>query len=137
MDKFMSAALSEALLAERDGEIPVGAVIVRDGEIISSAHNLKESLFDPTAHAEILAIRKACNSLRDWRLQGCDIYVTLEPCPMCCAAITEARIRRVYFGAYDKDMSFNLLNGKCEVYGGIEQEECSEVLKIFFSEQRK
>ena len=136
MDKFMSLALSEARIAEECGEVPVGAVIVRDGEIIASTHNLKESLCDPTAHAEILAIRKACEKLSDWRLDGCDIYVTLEPCRMCSAAIAEARIRRVYFGAYDKDSCIDMIGNTCEVYGGIEQIQCENVLKEFFKKQR-
>ena len=136
MDKFMSLALSEALKARDKDEVPVGALIVRGGKVISSAHNLKELQHDPTAHAEILAIREACRMLKDWRLTDCDIYVTLEPCPMCCAAISEARRRRVYFGAYDQDICSDILSGKCEVYGGIEQDACSNVLKDFFSNTR-
>ena len=136
MDKFMSRALSEALIARNCGEVPVGAVIVRNGNVIASAHNLKESTCDPTAHAEILAIRDACKKLSDWRLDGCDIYVTLEPCRMCSAAIAEARIRRVYFGAYDKDLCADLIGTTCEVYGGINQTQCEDILKDFFKKQR-
>ena len=136
MDKFMSLALSEALIAGKCGEVPVGAVIVRGDDVIASAHNLKESTCDPTAHAEILAIREACKKLSDWRLDGCDIYVTLEPCRMCSAAIAEARIRRVYFGAYDKDLCAELIGNTCEVYGGIDQTRCENVLKEFFKKQR-
>lgn len=98
---MLSLALEEAEKAREKGEVPVGAVIVKDGEIIARAHNLKETLKDPTAHAEILAIREACNKLNNWRLHGCEMYVTLEPCPMCAGAILQSRLSKIYIGTFD------------------------------------
>ena len=140
MNKFMSVAISEANIALSSSEVPVGAVIVKDGQIIAKAHNLKESKCDPTAHAEILAIQKATSLLRDWRLIDCDIYVTLEPCPMCASAIKQARLRRLYFGAYDKDQGaagscYDLVSG-IEVYSGIMEDACSDLLNSFFKQKR-
>lgn len=137
----MEAAISQALKAKERGEIPVGAVIVKNNEIIAAAHNLKETLFDPTAHAEILAIRSAAQKLCDWRLVDCDLYVTLEPCAMCAAAIQHSRLRRLYFGSYDKDFGAagsnqNLTGEKCEIYGGICEDKCNEILNSFFKNNR-
>lgn len=137
----MQIAISEAQKATKEGEVPVGAVIARGGEIIAKAHNLKESLNDPTAHAEILAIRKAAQILADWRLIDCDLYVTLEPCSMCAYAISEARIRRIYFGSFDKDYGAagshtNLIRSKCEIYGGICEVECNNIINSFFRKKR-
>lgn len=137
----MEIALSEGLKAATKGEVPVGAVIVRDGEIISLAHNMKELLFDPTAHAEILAIRKAAQFLSNWRLDKCDLYVTLEPCPMCASAILNARIRRLYFGSYDIEFgaagsNINLIGTKCEIYGGINEDKCNDLINSFFTKKR-
>jgi len=134
----MDYAIIEAQKAET--EIPVGAVIVYKNEIISAAHNLKETLNDPTAHAEILAIRKAAEARASWRLDECCMYVTLEPCPMCAWAIREARIKRLYFGAYDKNYGaagsfMNLLNS-IEVYGGILEDNCTKLLVDFFKNKR-
>ena len=122
------------------GEIPVGAVVVKDGEIISCACNKKEAERDVTSHAEILAIREAAKKLGKWRLDDCDLYVTLEPCPMCAWAIINARIKNVYFGSYD--MNYGALGSKIDlrkiansdlnVYGGILENECNLVLKSFF-----
>ena len=98
---MLSLALEEAEKAREKGEVPVGAVIVKNGEIIAWAHNLKETLKDPTAHAEILAIREACNKLNNWRLHGCEMYVTLEPCPMCAGAILQSRLSKIYIGTFD------------------------------------
>jgi len=136
MNAFMQAALAVALEVATDfTEIPVGAVIVHKGEIIAKAHNQKEALHDPTAHAEILAIRAASAVLGDWRLSECDLYVTLEPCPMCMAAIREARIRRLYCGAYKPA---NLVELKSpDIYYGIEEEACTNILKTFFQKRRK
>lgn len=135
MNVFMQAALAIAREAsEIANEIPVGAVIVKDGEIIARAHNMKEALHDPTAHAEILAIRHAAQALRDWRLSDCDLYVTLEPCPMCMAAIREARIRRLYCGAAKPSDAPTLKEP--ESYFGIEEDACTEVLQSFFRKQR-
>ena len=126
-------------------EITIGAVIVKDGEIISSACNQKETLNDVTAHAEILAIRTAAQKLGSWRLNGCDLYVTLEPCPMCAWAIVQSGIRAVYFGSYDTNYGAlgsvtdvrKLANSKLKVYGGIMEEECDRLLKDCFEKIRK
>ena len=127
------------------GEIPVGAVILKDGEVISSAYNRKELENDVTSHAEILAIREASKKLGRWRLDDCDLYVTLEPCPMCAWAIINSRIKNVYFGSYD--MNYCALGSKIDlrktansdlkVYGGIMEDECNQVLKEFFAGLRK
>lgn len=142
----MQSAISLAQQAALRGEVPVGAIIVKDGSIIASAHNLTETNQDPTAHAEMIAIRSACEIIGSERLVDCDMYVTLEPCPMCAAAIGFARIRRLYFGAYDPK-SGGVDNGarifaqsschhKPEIYGGINESECAELLKSFFKEKR-
>ena len=138
----MAKALEEAHRALGEGEVPVGAVIVKNGEIIATAHNKKEQLCDPTAHAEILAIREASAVLGDWRLCDCDIYVTLEPCPMCASAILQSRIRNVYFGCYDKEIGaasnkcIELNWDGCGVYCGIDEDECEGILKSFFQHHR-
>ena len=133
------------LAKQAKGEIPVGALIIKDGEVIAETFNQKEILNDVTAHAEILAISKACKKLKSWRLEDCDIYVTLEPCPMCAGAILNARIKNVYFGAYDKTSKTNLLNQimqddrlnhKTTPIGGILQTECSNLLTSFFKSKR-
>jgi len=143
---YMRAALNTALLCEQDGEVPVGAVIVRDGEIIATGRNRRETGKNALAHAEIEAIDKACRLLGGWRLQGCDLYVTLEPCPMCAGAIINARIRTVYFGAYDnKAGSFGSVadfttlpyNHKPEIIGGIMENECAALLSSFFKKLRE
>lgn len=141
MNVFMLAAISEAEKAFNIGEIPVGAVVVYEGKIIAAAHNLKETRQSPILHAEILAINKAAELLKSWRLDKCDLYVTLEPCPMCAGAIAESRIRRLYFGAFDKRLGaagsfINLLEGKCEIYAGINELKCAAILKDFFSNKR-
>ena len=127
-----------------ENEIPVGAIIVKDGNIISSAHNLKETLPDVTAHAEILAIREAEKVLNNWRLDGCELYVNLEPCPMCATAIINSRISTVYFGSYDKNYGAlgscidlrKIFNSPLKVYGGIMEEECDKVLDEYFNRLR-
>lgn len=134
----MKRAIEQARLAS--DEIPVGAVILRDGEIISSAYNRKEELNDATAHAEILAIRKASKKINNWRLDECEMYVTLEPCPMCAWAIINSRIKTLYFGSYDKNYGAlgsvidlrKTANSKLKVYGGILEEECDRMLKEYF-----
>ena len=145
--KFIREALILAKQAAEQGEIPVGALVVNsEGEIISSAYNLRETQKNATAHAEILAIEKACSVLGGWRLQGCTLYVTLEPCPMCAGALVNARIDRVVFGAYDMQagccgsiVNFNAypFNHAFEITGGILEEECREVLTEFFKKRRK
>ncbi len=142
----MQIALSEASNAATCGEVPIGAVIVKDGQVIASAHNLTEINNDPTAHAELLAIREACAKLGTPRLMDCDMYVTLEPCPMCATAISFARIRRLYFGAYDakgggvengpRIFSQPTCHHKPEIYGGISESECGDLLKAFFKDRR-
>ena len=142
---FMMEALSEAKIAFSLGEVPVGAVIVRNGEIIARAHNTRETEYSAIAHAEISAIRIACESLHGWRLEDCTIYVTLEPCPMCAGAIVNARISRVVFGAYDASMGamgsvlqitkYPLPSRPC-VEQGILEKECGELLSQFFRRRR-
>ena len=126
---FMRAALLEAQAAEAEGEVPVGAVITLEGRVIAAAHNQREQLNDPTAHAEMIAITQAAAELQSWRLEGCDLFVTLEPCPMCAGAILQARIRRVVYGATDPKAGaaqslYHLLNDfrlnhRCETIGGV------------------
>jgi len=127
------------------GEIPVGAVIVKDGEIVAGAFNRKEEFNDVTAHAEILAIREAAQKLNRWRLDDCEMYVTLEPCPMCAWAIVNSRIKTVYFGSYDMNYGAlgskidvrPLANSKLKVFAGIMEQECDELLKNYFDGLRK
>lgn len=145
-EKFMKIALEEAMEAERIDEVPVGAVIVRDGIVISKAHNMKEIAKDATAHAEILAIKKACEVLDAWRLIDCEMYVTLEPCLMCSGAILLSRIKKLYIGTMDPKAGAagSVLNvfedywfhHNCEVEKGILQEESSSILKEFFKKKR-
>ncbi|WP_209810578.1 tRNA adenosine(34) deaminase TadA [Ammoniphilus resinae] len=144
---FMQKALEQAEKAKEKGEVPIGAVIVRDGEIIGSGHNLRETTKDPTSHAEMIAIREASEHLGGWRLIGSTLYVTLEPCPMCAGAIVQSRIERVVFGVGDPKAGcagtlMNLLeeqrfNHQAEVVEGVMAEECSEILKQFFRELRE
>lgn len=146
-EDFMRAALAEAEKAARLGEVPIGAVVVRDGEILVRAHNLRETTHDATAHAEVLAIREAGRRLGGWRLTGCTLYVTIEPCPMCAGALLQSRIDRVVFGARDPkawaDRSILEilqnpgLNHRVEVRDGVLAEECSAVIRQFFRERRR
>lgn len=146
-EKYMEYALALASRAAEEGEIPVGCVIAdADGNIIGRGRNKREESHDATHHAEIEAIREACGSIGDWRLGGCTIYVTLEPCPMCAGAIINSRIKRVVFGAYDPKAgscgSVNNLfsfpyNHSPEVEGGFMQDECALLLKQFFAELRR
>ncbi|WP_370874445.1 nucleoside deaminase [Amorphus orientalis] len=143
---FMDTALNEARAAAARGEVPVGAAIVKDGTLVASAGNRTRELFDPTAHAEILAIREACRALADERLTGCDLYVTLEPCPMCAGAISFARLRRLYFGAADpkgggvehgpRVFSQPTCHHAPEVYGGLGETEAASLLRDFFRDRR-
>jgi len=138
--------MTEARAAAARGEVPVGAVIVKNGSVLATAGNRPRELHDPSAHAEMLAIRRACETLGDERLTDCDLYVTLEPCTMCAAAISFARIRRVYFAAYDpkggavesgvRFFSQPTCHHAPEVYGGIRETEAAALLKDFFAERR-
>lgn len=144
---FMRRALQQAVLAYEADEVPVGAVIVSpEMRIIGAAYNQKIQLTDPTAHAEILAITQAATAMGDWRLAGCSLYVTLEPCPMCAGAILQARLDRVIFGAYDPKAGavqsvYQLLNDprmnhQCQVIGGVMAADCGQILTTFFQEKR-
>ena len=143
-NKFMKSALKCAQQAFDQGEVPIGAVVVLDGKVIARGHNRRTKNQIATAHAEIEAIEKACKKLKSWRLPDCELYVTLEPCPMCMGAVLNSRIKKVYFGApEDKGRSLtdiiansNLVNHVVEVEGGIMQEECRQILTRFFSEMR-
>ena len=143
-NKFMLSALKCAERALKEGEVPIGAVVVLDGKVISRGHNRRTKRQIATAHAEIEAIEKACKKLGSWRIPECELYVTLEPCPMCMGAVLNSRIKKVYFGApEDKGRSLtkelataNLLNHTVEVEGGVMEEECREILSRFFSEMR-
>ena len=141
---YMKQALNVAQNALKTGDVPVGCIIVKDDEIISAGWNRRE-LADATAHAEVEAIRKACQVLGTWRLEGCHLYVTLEPCPMCAGAIVNSRIAAVYYGTKDEKAGccgsvLNLFeerfNHKPRVYGGILEEECSAILTKFFHNLR-
>lgn len=143
----MSLAYAEAQAALVSDEVPVGAVIVRDGRVIASAHNGREQLRDPTAHAEMIAITQAAAALDSWRLADCTLYVTLEPCPMCAGAILQARIGTVVYGAEDPKagavsslfelLSDSRLNHRSEVIGGIMSEPCGQILTDFFASKRR
>lgn len=139
-NKYMNIALSEAKKALEKGEIPVGAIIVKDNIVIATAHNTREESQNALEHAEINAIKKACEFLNNWRLEECDMYVTMEPCPMCCGAILQSRIKNVYFGAYSRDngcmgtvlnLPKLLKNNSLTVYGGIMEDECTKLLTDF------
>ena len=143
--KFMEAAIAEAKKAFNKGETPIGAVIVKDGKIIARGHNSRETKRNALMHAEITAIDKACRKLGGWRLCGCDIYVSLEPCPMCAGAIIQSRIENVFFAAFDKkagafgsvcDLS-GLLAHKVNAEGGIMEQQSSAMIKLFFEKLRK
>lgn len=146
-EKWMKEAIKQAKKAAQKDEVPIGCVIVKDDQIIARAYNKREMKQCSTAHAEILAIEKACKKLGSWRLEDCDLYVTLEPCPMCSGAIIQSRIRNVIFGAYDSkggcmgsNMNINDVRGfnhYPDIEGGILQDECSRLLKEFFKAKRK
>lgn len=145
-DAWMELALAEAEKASRLGDVPVGAVVVRGGEILSRAHNRREIDQDPLGHAELLAVRLAANRIGSWRLVGCSLYVTLEPCAMCAGALVASRVERLVFGAWDPKAGFcgtleNLvqderLNHRLEVVAGVCEAECAALLKRFFSALR-
>lgn len=144
-ERFMTLALAQARLAAEKGEVPVGAVIVKGGKVIASAYNLRETASDATAHAEVLAIREACRLLGGWRLSGCTLYVTLEPCPMCAGAAVNSRLDEIVFGAYDfragatgsiANIPALPLNHRPRVTGGVMRDECEEIMRSFFIGRR-
>jgi len=144
--KWMQKAFREAERAFGADEVPVGAIIVHDGQVVGRGHNLVEQLGDPTAHAEIMAVTAACDTLGRKFLDDCTLYVTLEPCPMCAGALVHARLKRLVFGAYDEkagavDTLYRIgqddrLNHQIEVVGGLEADRASSMLKAFFREKR-
>jgi len=144
--ELMREAIAEAGLAAAEGEMPVGCVIARSGEIIARGHNLRETLGDPTAHAEIVAMRRAARALGSWRLEDTVMYVTLEPCPMCAGAIVQARVARLIYGAADPDYGCAgsvyripedpAFNHFCKSDGGLLAEECRALLQDFFQKRR-
>ena len=146
-EKFMKAALAEAEKGFKKDEVPVGAVVVAYGKIIARAHNLRESLVDPTAHAEILALKKAGKKLGGWRLNEATLFTTLEPCPMCAGAVVHSRIKELVYGADDPKagacgsimnvVSSGHLNHRVKVISGVMKAECSEILRKFFKKLRK
>ena len=145
-EKFMAEAIKEAEISANFDEVPVGAVIVKDGKVIARGHNLRESKNDPTAHAEIVAIRKACKKLKSWRLEGCTIYVTIEPCSMCAGTLLWTRIMRIVYGASDPKggalgSSYNLfevknINHHSEITRGVLENRCSSLITSFFRNKR-
>jgi len=146
-EHFMKLALQEAERAAGEEEVPIGAVIVHEDRVIARAHNQREQLHDPTAHAEMIAITQAAEARRSWRLRGCTLYVTLEPCPMCAGAILQARIPTVVYGATDPKAGavhtlYRLLddermNHRCGIVSGVLAEPCGEILTRFFQQQRR
>ncbi len=144
--EFMHCAIAEARKALENSEVPVGAIVVRNSQVIGRGYNQREKHNDPTAHAEILAIRQAASYLGSWRLTDCEIYVTLEPCPMCAGAIVNSRIQTIVYGAYDLKsgavnslyniLSDKRLNHQVEIYSGICEELCQALLKEFFDQLR-
>jgi tRNA(adenine34) deaminase len=146
-ETFMGLALDEARIAEEAGEVPVGCVIVHEGSVISRGHNLREEIQDPTAHAELLALRDAARALGTWRLSGATCYVTLEPCPMCAGALVNARVDRVVFGAEDPKAGATTtlytigtdlrLNHRFALTPGVRRDESAELLKRFFGSIRE
>lgn len=144
--KFMKMAIKQAEIAKEKDEVPIGAVLVMNGKVIAKAYNKRESTQRATAHAEIIVIEKASKKLKSWRLDGAELYVTVEPCAMCAGAIVNSRIRKVYFGAYEKksgcaESKFNVLtdaglNHVTEYKGGVEEEKCASLIKNYFKCKR-
>jgi tRNA(adenine34) deaminase len=143
----MRMALREAARGDHEGEVPVGAVLVHEGRVLARTHNRPIHLNDASAHAEILALRRGGRKLRNYRLEGCDLYVTIEPCAMCAGAIVQARLRRVVFGAFDPKagacgsalqvLNHGKLNHRLEVVGGLLEAECATTIREFFRKKRK
>ena len=144
MEKFMQIALKEAEKAYKLNEVPVGAIIVKNGKIIAKSHNIKEKKHDVTCHAEIVAIKKACKKLKTWHLDECEMYVTLEPCTMCCGAIEQSRIKKIcyaasspLFGQIENNNKLFKQNKKIEIINKIYEKESIELLQKFFKYKRK
>lgn len=143
---WMHVALRQAQMAFEQGEVPIGAVIVLNGQVIASAHNEREQKNDPTAHAEVLVIQRAAKVLESWRLTDATLYVTLEPCPMCAGAIMQSRIKQLVYGAMDLKggatgsvmnvLDYTLWNHRVDVVAGVLEDECSDILKSFFKRLR-
>ncbi len=143
--KWMELAISEAEKALEEGEVPVGAVVVRDGILLGAGHNVRESRRTPMGHAEIIAMDRAARTLGDWKLKGCTLYVTLEPCVMCTGACIQARLSRIVFGAYDPkagccgsvtDLTALHLDSEPDIFGGLLEERCQQLLDTFFDALR-
>ena len=144
-EQFMLEALAQAKISAEQDEAPIGAVVVKNGEVIARAHNTRNKSRNAVEHAELVAIEQACKVLNDWRLTGCDLYVTLEPCVMCLGACYNARISNVYFGAYDlsgngcvqlSEMIGRTLNHELTIQGGVLNEQCSQILSDYFKSKR-
>lgn len=144
--EFMTLALEEAQHALSKDEVPIGAVIVKDGHVVGKAHNLRETWQDATAHAEMLALKEACEKLKNWRLMGCTIYVTMEPCPMCAGAIQQARLARLVYGIADPKAGaagsvMNILDEpklahRLKITSGVEEDKCRDLINVFFRRLR-
>ena len=144
-ERFMRLALKQAQVSYKADEVPIGAVVVKNGVVIARAHNTRNASRNAVEHAELVAIQRACKKLGDWRLAGCDLYVTLEPCVMCLGACYNARISNVYFGAYDlsgegcvqlSEMIGHTLNHELSLHGGVLEKECSSLLTEYFKSKR-
>ena len=145
-ERLMKLALKQAQISYKNDEVPIGAIVVKNGEVISRAHNTRNASKNAVEHAELVAIERACKKLGDWRLVGCDLYVTLEPCVMCLGACYNARIANVYFGAFDlsgngcvalSEMIGRTLNHELTIRGGVLEKECSDLLTTYFKDKRK
>jgi tRNA(adenine34) deaminase len=146
-EQFMGVAIDQAKIAEENGDVPIGAVIIHKNQIIAKAYNQREQLKDPTAHAEIIALTQAAAALENWHLNGCTMYVTLEPCPMCAGALVLSRMDKLVYGCDDPKTGavkslYNIatderLNHRLEVIGGVLADECSELLQQFFQKRRE
>ena len=144
-ESYMKKALEQAKIAESNDEVPIGAVIVKNGTVIAEAYNTRNASRNAVEHAELVAISRACEIMGDWRLNGCDLYVTLEPCVMCLGACYNARLNAVYFGAYDasgqgcvqlSEMIGRTLNHELTICGGVLEQDCSELLTKYFKSKR-
>ena len=143
-EKYMKLALKEAQKAYKKNEIPIGCVIIKNTKVIAKSHNLKEYKHSTLYHAELIAIKKASKKLKNWRLLDCDIYITMQPCPMCASAIKQSRIKKIYYGTKNKNnilsnkiLEENDINEKIEVISSILEKECREIVQKFFEKQRK